>query len=335
MELKYPFILCIGIVFIIILIIINFKKKKKYKDGVKIANTKFLKNDSYYNSVIKKYKILSYSTIVVFVLSIIFCFVLMSRPQKYDVTNSNIYNRDIFLCMDISTSVDELNEELVGKLKEVVSKMKGERFGISIFNTSSVVLVPLTDDYDYVLSVLDTLKESLQNSTGKDYSSDNFLYLSSYISSGTLVGNTQRGSSLIGDGLASCAYNFTNLDENRSRIIIFSTDNDMAGKPILSLQDAAQICKDKNIKVFGVAPDKIYDKDRNEFEMAVKKTGGNLYVGSKTDTVKNIVSSIESQEKNLLKNKKEFKKIDVPQIPFILLVISLIILAILNRKVNV
>lgn len=335
MELKYPFILCIGIVVIIILIIINFKKKKKYKDGTKIANTKFLKKDPYYNSVIKKYKILAYSVIVVFFLSIIFCFVLMSRPQKYDVANSSIYNRDIFLCMDISTSVDELNEELVGKLKEVVKKMKGERFGISIFNTSSVVLVPLTDDYDYVLSVLDTLKESLQNSTGNAYSSDNYLYLSSYISSGTLVGNTNRGSSLIGDGLASCACNFTNLNEKRSRIIIFSTDNDMAGTPMVSLQDAAKMCKDKNIKVFGVAPEKIYDEDKSEFEMAVKSTGGELYVGSKTDTVKNIVNSIESQEKSLLKSKKEIKKIDTPQISFIFLVISLIILAILSRKVNV
>ena len=36
--------------------------------------------------------------------------------------------------MDVSASVNELNEEIVKSLKEVVQGLKGERFGITIFN---------------------------------------------------------------------------------------------------------------------------------------------------------------------------------------------------------
>ncbi|MFR5029176.1 MAG: hypothetical protein ACLTDF_10800 [Coprococcus sp.] len=34
--------------------------------------------------------------------------------------------------------------------KKTVDELQGERFGIVIFNTSPVLLTPLTDDYEYV-----------------------------------------------------------------------------------------------------------------------------------------------------------------------------------------
>lgn len=49
--------------------------------------------------------------------------------------------------------------ELVQSLKDVVSNLDGDRFGITIYNTSSVLYVPMTDDYEFVLDRLDKLKE--------------------------------------------------------------------------------------------------------------------------------------------------------------------------------
>lgn len=333
MELIYPLVIFIGVPIIALLVFIKLKKPMSYDKGKKIANTKYVEKIEYYKEAMKKYKMLSISTKVVCVVAILMSLVLLSRPAKIDTTSSVAYNRDIFLCMDVSMSVDELNQKLVGTLKETVKSLNGERFGISIFNTSSVLLVPLTDDYDYILSVLDNLEESFKANIDMDFSNDS-MYIRDYIQSGTLVGNEERGSSLIGDGLASCIYNFSNLEEDRSRVVIFSTDNDLAGKEIITLQEASQLAKSKNVTVFGIAPDTISAEKESQFKQAVELTGGNYYTDTSSTTVKDIVNEIEKKGKSLIKGQKQVTKIDIPQVPFIILLISLMALFILNKKVN-
>lgn len=335
MELRYPFVIVIGIICIIALFFLNKKNRDKYKEGIKVANTKYLLENSEYKAVIKKYKFFYYVAFAICIFALLFSFILVSRPAKVETTDSTMYNRDIFLCMDVSRSVNELNEQLVDNLKEVVKNMKGERFGISIFNTSSVLLVPLTDDYEYILDVLDTLKDSLNITNNNNYTNSKYLYLYNYIMAGTIVGNNDRGSSLISDGLASCVYDFPDLNEDRKRIIIFSTDNESLGTPLLTLKEAANLCKEKNIVVYAVTPNEIKSNDKIELEEAVNITNGSLYTSSKKENTSNIINSIEKQEKSLIKGKKERKTTDVPQIPFIILIILIFVFSILNIKVNI
>lgn len=335
MELRYPFVIVIGIICIIALFFLNKKNRDKYKEGIKVANTKYLLENSEYKAVIKKYKFFYYVAFAICIFALLFSFILVSRPAKVETTDSTMYNRDIFLCMDVSRSVNELNEQLVDNLKEVVKNMKGERFGISIFNTSSVLLVPLTDDYEYILDVLDTLKDSLNITNNNNYTNSKYLYLYNYIMAGTIVGNNDRGSSLISDGLASCVYDFPDLNEDRKRIIIFSTDNESLGTPLLTLKEAANLCKEKNIVVYAVTPNEIKSNDKIELEEAVNITNGSLYTSSKKENTLNIINSIEKQEKSLIKGKKERKTTDVPQIPFIILIILIFVFSILNIKVNI
>ena len=336
MELRYPFIIIIVIIVIILYFFISKKKIVKYKIGSKIANTQYIKNTDYYKKKIKKYNILRRLIIACFCTSILCSTILISRLAKIETINTDIYNRDIFLCMDVSKSVDELNIELVESLKSIVNNLHGERFGISIFNTSSIVLVPLTDDYDYVLSILDTIKKSIKAGNVSEYglyTGDDYLYMTQYVQSGTLEGNQIRGSSLIGDGLASCVYSFSNLNEDRTRIIIFSTDNDLYGTPLVSLDKAAKISKSKGIKVFGIGTKIMQEKDRLEYKNAVEKTGGKFYEHS-TSTVNNIVNDIESTSKSLLQNNVETKELDIPQIPFMILLISIIGIIFISKKVS-
>ncbi len=333
MELIYPFILIIGIPVIIFLAVTNLKKNDLYENGKKIANTQYIKELPYYKDILKKYKILTYVVQGVCLLSIIMSLILLSRPAKIDTKGNPNYARDIFLCMDVSQSVDELNIELVDNLKKTVDSLKGERFGISIFNTSSVLISPLTDDYKYVLNELDKMYDSFDINIQGNSNLENW-GISEYIVSGTLEGAEERGSSLIGEGLASCVYNFSNLEEERSRIIIFSTDNDLAGNQLITLQDAANLCKEKNIIVFGIAPDTIIEEDEIDLKKAVESTGGKYYTMSSKNQVKDIVQNIESTSKNLIEGQVETRKIDQPQIPFIILVFSIIALFILDKKVN-
>lgn len=336
MELRYPLFILLIISITFIFIIFQKKKKINYTIGSKIANTNYIKNTDYYQKKLRKYNIIKKIITISCIIAILSSSILISRLATVESNNLNIYNRDIFLCMDVSTSVDELNLELVENLKNTLDSLKGERIGISIFNTSSVVLSPLTDDYNYIKNILNNIKKSLEihspNST-YDKNSDDYLYLYYYIINGTNEGALMKGSSLIGDGLSSCAYSFSNLEEERTRIIIFSTDNDLAGKPLVTLDKAADIVKQKGIKVYGISPKEITDKNKNEFKNSVEKTGGKYYEHSLTN-VSSIVNDIEKTSKTLLKDQIETKKIDIPQIPFIILLGSIIVIIILNKKVN-
>lgn len=335
MELRYPILIFMITIAITCYFIFGKKKKRKYTNGSRIANTHYLKNTDYFKRKVKEFNILRYFLISLFSISIITSTILISRLTKVETINIEQYNRDIFLCMDASASVDELNRDLVENLKTTVDKLHGERFGISIFNTSSIILVPLTDDYNYVKDVLEKIKTSIEvnNNIKGSYSDSDYYYIRNYIYSGTIEGHETRGSSLIGDGLASCVYSFSNLEEERTRIIIFSTDNELSGKPLVTLDKAAKISKSKNIKVFGIGTKVMKNENKVEFQNAVKQTGGKFYEQSNS-TINSIVNDIEATSKSLLQNQYETKKTDIPQIPFIILIISIIGIIIVSKKVK-
>ena len=343
MELMYPFVILVIIVILIFVLVIKNKKDDKYKNGIKVANTQYIKSIPYYKEIVKKQKFFSAIVICFAIISIIFSSILIARPVTSKVTEETKYSRDIFLCMDVSTSVNDLNENLVSTLKDTVKNLQGDRVGISIFNTSSTLIVPLTDDYDYVLDTLENLQKALKVNNEADYN------LQQYIRAGTLVGNPERGSSIISDGLASCVYNFPDLNENRSRIIIFSTDNEMSGEPIITLSEAANLCKEKNITVYPIAPSSVRKTDLEGLKNVAEVTGGEVYTETTSNTTTSIVktkNNIEEIYKELIKNINEKAKsvtktsvkkdkVDVPFIPFTILVCSILILVILDRKVIV
>lgn len=335
MELIYPSIIYI-VLFLVICCVIFIKKRSKelYLTGKKVANTQFLKESPYFKQVIKRYKLYTFLLKIICLCSVLICAILVARPARVETKDEKMYSRDVFLCMDVSSSVDELNKELITTLKQTVESLNEERFGISIFNTSSVILVPLTDDYDYVLDTLDTVKKSIQINSGEISSTsvDNYTYLSQYTRKGTLIDNETRGSSLIGDGLASCIYNFPQLEENRTRAIIFTTDNDLQGEEMITLQEAAEIAKEKNITVYGICPRETKEEDKEKLKIAMEITGGYLYEQGEENNVKEIVENIEQKEKSLVENKKQTKKVDIPEVPIIVLVIIIFILFFIDKR---
>lgn len=333
MELKNQFVIYIGIVCVILLIILFFiiqRKKDSYSGGKKVSNTMYAKDDPYFKKKVLKYRIFSTALMISCALAVIMSFILLTRPYKTELKESEKYSRDIILCIDISSSVDELNKSLVTELQDTVRSLHGERFGIVIFNTSPVMLTPLTDDYDYVIEVLEQVEKALEARIS-DEVNDNWLYLDQYISSGTLVGAEERGSSLIGDGLASSVYSFSDLDEERTRIIVFSTDNDLQGTPIVTLQEAADICGDNNVVVFGIGTKEMADEDMQDMEKAMIKTGGKFYLEEDSGTVSQIVSEIEKEGKSLVKGSKEMRTVEIIEIPFIILLAAVIMMTLFTK----
>lgn len=334
MEIKYPIIIIISIIVFFLILFISFSKFKKRKHRKRVANTFVVKRSVEYKSILRKYRIGMYIIFSLLFFSILSSAFLSSRITKTQVLDGRVYNRDIMLCMDVSGSVNSLNKEIVETYKAIIKSLNGERFGISIFNTSSYLLVPLTDDYDYLLDILNTLSKALSASTDRaNYSSSEYLYLVKYLYYGTLVGNASRGSSLIGDGLASCVFDFPNLDEDRSRTIIFSTDNYDQGTSYVNVEEAAKISKNKGIVVYSIATKNTTAKNGLELRKATELTGGQYFIQGQGETIENVVRNIESQEKTALEGDKKSVVIDYPQVPFIIILLGFTALIIVDKEV--
>lgn len=332
MELKYTIALyacaAIALAFIIVSFV-RFRRRKKFKGGTKAAEADYIKQIPYFRRKMRIYKVLKFILSTVIIVNLLISGFLMAMPYKTEVNEIKNMNRDIILCMDISTTVDHLNFELVGKLKEVVENLNGERFGIVIFNTSPLYLVPLTTDYEQVLNELDIIEEALELRddfyNGSGTYSDRLVELDEYISAGTLVGNAERGSSIIGDGLAAAALDFTNIEEDpdRSRIIIFSTDNDLQGTEIITLPQAGQLCVDRGITVYGIGTEQMYPSDKTMMRNTVEMTGGEFYYGEDSRVVSNIIDNIQEHVASLDTIQYEISETVTPEIPFIILLISM------------
>ena len=220
MALKHPLILTAGIPLLILLFILmhRLRKKTSYAGGLRAANTRFAAALPEYRRL-RKIQLAGTVLLEGFLILALLCtLVLAARPYRTQTVSSGTKKRDIFLCMDVSYSIYNLNYALVDSLEEVVKGLEGDRVGISIFNTSTVLYVPMTDDYDFVIEKLEELKEyfrlqkiymdrygdavSIPDEEWEEYY-ELWEQLEFY-DAGTLINNRIKGSSLIGEGLASC-----------------------------------------------------------------------------------------------------------------------------------
>ncbi|MCR4688158.1 MAG: hypothetical protein K5745_01255 [Saccharofermentans sp.] len=322
------------VIFFIVSFIV-FKRKSKYGGGKKAVVPDYLRQIPYYKAKYTLYRFLRIVLIGVIIASLLITGLLAARPYKTESKEVPHYNRDIILCMDISTTVDNLNQELIDKLIDVVEQLNGERFGIVIFNTSPLLLCPLTNDYEYVVDILEKVKEGLQlriKYYDGDYVDYDRLYeLDAYISDGTLVGNAERGSSIIGDGLASACMSFPDVEENpdRSRTIIFTTDNDLQGEELITLPQAGQMCKDNGIIVYGIGTEVMDPDQKQMMEDTVIFTGGEFFYGEDPVVVEGIVDDISEQVATLDETHYEIIETDVPETPFKFLLAAIIAMILL------
>lgn len=319
MEIRYKIMLYISIALFAVLFILMFvpfiKAKGKYKKGKKVANAFYIKEDTYFKRKMATYKVVTFMLILTCCLSILLSSFMLCRPYRTETVIEEKYTRDIFLCIDISSSVDSLNAHLIDELKGIVDEMQGERFGLVIFNTSPVLLVPLTDDYEYIIEQLDAIETQLERRWKDPY------YEDPYITSGTLIGSEMRGSSLIGDGLAATVFDFPDLEEDaeRTRLVIFSTDNELNGTPFITLEEASNLCIKHNVQVYGIGVKDMNKKRRQEMKNAAENTGGKFYEYGISGDCSSIVADIERETKSFINQEPVVKETEVVEAPFVIL----------------
>ena len=248
LEIMYPEI----IVFSILLALLPFffkRREKNFKEGVIVANSRYVKNTNYYKNILIKYRIYYVIIIIFTICAVLISGIITSRYHTIYKVGEEVNNRDIMLCMDISESVKSLNKNLIGSLKQTIKELKTERFGITVFDSSPLSLMPLTTDYNYALSILDNISSSL-NTKYNPFNPTTGSYVRDYLYAGVNQSDG-RGNSLVGDGLSFCATRFDKNDK-RTKIIILTTDNDVIGNELISLSEASSYCALNNIKVFAI-----------------------------------------------------------------------------------
>lgn len=339
MELMHSWVLYIGLIIAAVVFIIAFKNKNNFGEGKKVANDEMLRENQYYKRLKMEYNIFKMIILITIVLAIICSSLIIARPVKIDTVINEVHNRDIMMCIDTSESTDEINSAMCERMIQLVKEFKGERIGITIFNCKPVLLVPLTTDYDYVISVLEKLQESfdlhikMANNpfmVSIDYEVYGYKY------AGTTTSN--RGSSFIGEGLVGAVLNFYDLQEDpdRARIIVFLTDNwlnlNRGQEVYATLEDAMNICKKYGIKVFSLAPEEVVDED--EFRELTLSTGGEFYIYTSDKVVDKLRDDVDKTDTSMIKNSITTVT-DKPEALIIILTTLIVINFIASRRIHV
>jgi hypothetical protein len=201
---------------------------------------------------------------------------LTMRPVTDRQLERDVRNRDVMLCLDVSTSMNELDAIVLRQFAELADGLRGERIGLTIFNGSAITVFPLTDDSEFIASTLESAANDLAQRKR-----------------GFVEGTEEGGTSLIGDGLASCAMRFDSAQHGRSRSIVFATDNALAGEPILQLPEAAALVRQRDIRVYAIAAaDRITEADAAELRAAAESTEGAAFETDRATTTAEVVAQI-------------------------------------------
>jgi hypothetical protein len=254
--------------------------------------------------------------------------VAAARPAGRSTISPEQRNRDIILCLDASGSMSSADAAVVEVFARLAQGFDGERLGLTVFDSSAVQVFPLTDDYDFVQEQLQAAREAFDGAPG----SAGFL-------DGTWNG---AGSSLIGDGLASCVQGFPATDgggadgsggsEERSRSVVLATDNFVSGEPIFTLPEAAALARKKDVRVYALNPgDFDYGTDPDqpgaELRAAAEGTGGAYYPLDSPDAVADIIRKVQSTEATAFTAAPQAVVSDRAEIPLGIALVSGLVLA--------
>lgn len=261
-----------------------------------------------------------------------------ARPVELTTVQPEQRNRDIMLCLDTSGSMSSADSAVVEVFAALAKEFDGERIGLTVFDSSAVQVFPLTDDYGYVQEQLKLAQDAFNGNPG----SAGFL-------DGTWNG---RGSSLIGDGLASCVEGFpdtgnadpgsrdpgstdpgsSDSSQRRSRSIVLATDNYLSGDPIFTLEQAAALANERDVRVYALNPgDFDYGPGPGQpgarLRTAAEASGGAYYRLDSPDAVADIVRTVQETEATALKGAPRAVVSDRPELPLGLALLSGLVLA--------
>lgn len=237
---------------------------------------------------------------------------LVGRPVDRTVQDERLATRDIVLCLDVSGSMLPFDSEVLQSFEEMIPSFQGERIALNVWNSTTRVVFPLTDDYALIAEELRTGAELLAIDVFSPFTSPaDYRRLEEWLA-GTITWSDSQ-SSLIGDGLANCVLSFDLADTERARTIILATDNQVAGVPVFSLPEAAAFADERDVRIHALyAAEYADDVARAEYEQVVTSRDGLFYELSDAAAVEGIIADIQAQQAAELDSDPKVVELDRP-----------------------
>lgn len=304
-----------------------------------VAHTGYLDNVPEVRRALAGYAAVRGAGVVALVLAVAAAAVLAGRPVVRDVSTERLGTRDIVLCLDVSGSMVPFDSAIVRTFDELVAGFSGERIALSVFNSTSRTVFPLTDDYTLVAEELETAARALSFDVeafdpGDARTWDGIDEFLAFVAGTT---NVAGESSLIGDGLASCALLFDEGATERSRSIILATDNDVLGDPIYSLAQAVDVVRERGVDLYGLyggEPSLRGSQQNEEFRRAVEAADGQYWLAQDPSAVAAILDDVTRRQAVALEDETVVRATDDPGPWFGALLVGLLGLVLVRRRVE-
>lgn len=310
---------------IIALVVAVCSRRRPPKDEHAVFSLDDDLNTEHASRLLRQWRALSRLSVALLVVALGLCVAMVARPSQVDESDERAASRDIVLCLDVSGSTLPYDREVIDTYLKLIEHFQGERIGLSIFNSTSRTVFPLTDDYELVKEQLTQASEALKGVQSQDdidqMSDEDYQRISDWLE-GTQ--NRKNATSLIGDGVVSCAamlpgftYGQTGEGDSRTRAasIVLATDNVVSGTPTYTLSEALDLTEQTNITVDGLySGPKSSEADQTTADMrsAIETHGGVFLTQSNGASVDELVRDIESRRDQESDNKAKAAMIDAP-----------------------
>ncbi|WP_259557146.1 vWA domain-containing protein [Brachybacterium sillae] len=296
---------------------------------VLVANSEFLERLPSFVRSRRLARILRVLAVGTAVCGLLSSAVLSGRIATERVQSPEFANRDIVLCLDVSGSMYKYDTQILRTFAEMVDSFQGERIGLSIFNSTSRTVFPLTNDYDLVRRQLEEGAEAVDfdefgyRSGAVQYPQDKVRRYTEFVA-GTRGVDEQA--SIVPDGLASCAQEFDRAEEDRSRSIILATDNEVNGEPIYTLAQAAQTVQDRGVDLYTIYPGAFECGPQcfEELERETRAHGGEVFASDDPNAMPRIIAQIERTQAQVMGAAPTVVRTDRPMFGAVLTLLSLI-----------
>ncbi|MGY5764880.1 vWA domain-containing protein [Brachybacterium sp. DNPG3] len=314
-----------------------WNRRAMRKSPVLVANTSFMDRIPSFARAQKAAAVLRVLQVGIAVVGVIAASVLAGRIATERIETPSFASRDIVLCLDVSSSMYQYDTEILETFSQMVDDFDGERVALSIFNSTSRTVFPLTDDYDLVQRELEKASEAIDfDEYGyrlgtRDYSDEKVRQYVDFIE-GTQ--GIAEEASIVPDGLASCGQLFDQAEQDRSRSIVFATDNEVNGTPIFTLDEAAQATAARDIVLYTFYPG-AYECDeacRDELEAATTSNGGSMFESSDPNAIPSIIQQIQKTQATDMGAQPSVIRTDHPAAAFVVTLLSLVAILLLGWR---
>lgn len=212
------------------------------------------------------------------------CLLLVARPSDVQAEAPQP-NRDLVICLDVSGSMLRTDAAVVGVVAQIVDSLPGDRVGLTVFDSQSVVKFPLTDDRAFVRDALTTARDAFESRDTSYYKSTHGPF-----------------SSLIGDGLHTCLQGFDRLDERRGRVVLLASDNQPYGRTVHALSSDARLARERGIVVHALGVPSLVRRERARAQLVetTATTHGGVAILRRPRAATTVVTRIDRVERRRL-----------------------------------